>query len=109
MKERIGNCKYCGDDETRMDVMVPGILCVVCNTCGAHGPTAYNKNDAVLVWNATPNTYEDIISKTTDAPHTVEDDFEYYLTTHQHYNKPPEIIALLREAFIFAWESATSK
>ena len=45
-------------------------------------------------------------NETNDAPyhlHPLDEVFEYYLATHKHYNKPPEIIALLYEAFEFAW------
>lgn len=48
-------CPFCGNESTRIserrDYFGDALLCIRCNQCGAKGPEARTKNDAVRAWN----------------------------------------------------------
>ena len=108
-------CAYCGEDDLTAVHDTHDNFYVKCQSCGAHGSIANTNAGAILLWNSPTNTIlrlmDDIgklerihkASKESSTPHTVEDDFQHFLSYSQHSGDSEETIALLREAFEAAW------
>jgi len=67
MSEQIKECPYCESKNCEVDDMSYGLdYYGECNDCGARGPLAKSKTDAVQLWNAAANQIEQLRNQIDD-------------------------------------------